>query len=350
MSAVPDRTTSPAVLATPSRTSTPTFAVTPSSTGSPAVPATPSLTSSEPGSAMSSGYFSMEASSESSVSGKRKRCGGVSLLPLAAVSELEQWYQDNVTHPYLTTEQNQELSKRLGLTSQQIRKWLANRRTRSGNVRPYNSSRRRAAKQARRESREESPAVPPTCHTPQLAAPVCQRPLTSPYPTAAYTAPLPRQVLPQPSAATSLPPMLSASLRWLAQHSQPRHRASAVPAPQPSPVWKPTAATAYSAAPWKPTSAPAYSPALQHWYGGYHSGPTALWMTLTWDVLVMDYIRAECGLHSIIMCWFINCAMSLDIFMNWLCSLWQDMSLSEDYNCDILVRLYVWIFHTKLSN
>lgn len=48
---------------------------------------------------------------------------------------LNQWYKDNITHPYPTEQQRGELAQLTGLSAQQVKRWLANKRSRANNTR-----------------------------------------------------------------------------------------------------------------------------------------------------------------------------------------------------------------------
>lgn len=57
--------------------------------------------------------------------------------PMAAESRevLNQWYEANLSHPYPTDTQREELAAQTGLTVQQVKRWLANKRSRANNTR-----------------------------------------------------------------------------------------------------------------------------------------------------------------------------------------------------------------------
>ncbi len=56
-------------------------------------------------------------------------------LNKVVIETLEMWYQSHAGHPYLSTNQEAEhLAETCGITVTQLRKWLANRRTRAGNT------------------------------------------------------------------------------------------------------------------------------------------------------------------------------------------------------------------------
>lgn len=57
--------------------------------------------------------------------------------PMAPESRdiLNQWYKDNITHPYPTDQQREELAQQTGLSTQQVKRWLANKRSRANNTR-----------------------------------------------------------------------------------------------------------------------------------------------------------------------------------------------------------------------
>ena len=55
-----------------------------------------------------------------------------------AVSLMERWYQDNMRHPYPTADVVQHMADLGGISTTQVRKWMANKRSRSFNTLSYN--------------------------------------------------------------------------------------------------------------------------------------------------------------------------------------------------------------------
>lgn len=57
-----------------------------------------------------------------------------------AVDMMEQWYIDNFHHPYPTEEDVQNFAQNGGITTTQVKKWMANKRVRSHNTLSYNNT------------------------------------------------------------------------------------------------------------------------------------------------------------------------------------------------------------------
>ena len=61
-------------------------------------------------------------------------------LSIRGVEMMEAWYHDNIGHPYPSTEIVDYISKHGNVTTTQVRKWMANKRSRSCNTLTYNST------------------------------------------------------------------------------------------------------------------------------------------------------------------------------------------------------------------
>ena len=81
-----------------------------------------------------SGYDSDRDSSSSPVSHHRQR----PYLTPRSINLMERWYQDNRQHPYPSSEVVKYMSDIGGITVTQVRKWMANKRSRSYNTLSYN--------------------------------------------------------------------------------------------------------------------------------------------------------------------------------------------------------------------
>jgi hypothetical protein len=63
-------------------------------------------------------------------------------LNFIATKILHDWYAANIHYPYPSNEEVQHLAQQGGVTEAQVRKWLANRRLRTGNTYRYNNIKR----------------------------------------------------------------------------------------------------------------------------------------------------------------------------------------------------------------
>ena len=79
-----------------------------------------------------SGYDSDRSNSPTNTNRQRP------YLNPTAVSLMERWYQDNMHHPYPTGEVVQHMADLGGISTTQVRKWMANKRSRSFNTLSYN--------------------------------------------------------------------------------------------------------------------------------------------------------------------------------------------------------------------
>lgn len=79
-----------------------------------------------------SGYDSDRSSSPTNLNRQRP------YLNPTAVSLMERWYQDNMHHPYPTGEVVQHMADLGGISTTQVRKWMANKRSRSFNTLSFN--------------------------------------------------------------------------------------------------------------------------------------------------------------------------------------------------------------------
>ena len=61
-------------------------------------------------------------------------------LSKATVNVLENWYFKNFNNPYPNDQQVQQLATDVGISSSQVKKWMANKRIRSHNTLKYNGS------------------------------------------------------------------------------------------------------------------------------------------------------------------------------------------------------------------
>ena len=71
---------------------------------------------------------------------RRGEEGGNRPLTGEVAKILQAWYRANISDPYLNREEAQELADRCGIKVTQVRKWLANKRLRSGNTSRVNGS------------------------------------------------------------------------------------------------------------------------------------------------------------------------------------------------------------------
>ena len=67
---------------------------------------------------------------------KRIKKNMTAFQPMASGSRdiLNQWYEANLYNPYPTEEQKEELARKTGLSIEQVKRWLANKRSRANNT------------------------------------------------------------------------------------------------------------------------------------------------------------------------------------------------------------------------
>ncbi|XP_061186323.1 uncharacterized protein LOC133194371 [Saccostrea echinata] len=66
---------------------------------------------------------------------KKKETPAFQPMPSESRDILNQWYTANQSHPYPTEAQREELAAKTGLTVQQVKRWLSNKRSRANNTR-----------------------------------------------------------------------------------------------------------------------------------------------------------------------------------------------------------------------
>ena len=74
------------------------------------------------------------------MSALKRRSPNSRSLNATSVEIMEQWYQRNKDHPYPSSEAISFIATEGEITTSQVRKWMANKRTRSFNTLSYNNS------------------------------------------------------------------------------------------------------------------------------------------------------------------------------------------------------------------